>query len=52
MGEDAPVDHQPWGTGGDPVDDAIRKTGRAIFPLHGLDPNDPGTETMRDRFHS
>jgi acetoin utilization protein AcuC len=41
MGENAPVDHQPWGTGGDPVDDAVRETRRAVFPLHGLDPDDP-----------
>ncbi|SES27630.1 acetoin utilization protein AcuC [Lentzea albida] len=34
--------HQPWG--GDveePVDKAIRETRRAVFPLHGLDPDDP-----------
>jgi len=34
--------HQPWG--GDteePVDKAIRDTRRAVFPLHGLDPDDP-----------
>jgi acetoin utilization protein AcuC len=41
MGEGAPVDHLPWGTGGDPVDNAIRETRRAVFPLHGLDPDDP-----------
>lgn len=32
----------PWGDGADePVDIAIRDTRRAIFPLHGLDPDDP-----------
>ncbi|WP_340683289.1 acetoin utilization protein AcuC [Amycolatopsis coloradensis] len=32
----------PWGDGEDePVDIAIRDTRRAIFPLHGLDPDDP-----------
>jgi acetoin utilization protein AcuC len=41
MGEGASVDHEPWGTDGDPVDIAVRETRRAIFPLHGLDPDDP-----------
>jgi acetoin utilization protein AcuC len=41
MGEGASVDHEPWGTGGDPVDIAVRETRRAVFPLHGLDPDDP-----------
>jgi acetoin utilization protein AcuC len=32
----------PWGDGADdPVDVAIRETRRAVFPLHGLDPDDP-----------
>lgn len=32
----------PWGDGeDDPVDVAIRETRRAVFPLHGLDPDDP-----------
>ncbi|WP_435118324.1 acetoin utilization protein AcuC [Amycolatopsis thermoflava] len=31
-----------WGDGADdPVDVAIRDTRRALFPLHGLDPDDP-----------
>ncbi|OXM66539.1 MULTISPECIES: acetoin utilization protein AcuC [Amycolatopsis] len=31
-----------WGDGvDDPVDVAIRDTRRAVFPLHGLDPDDP-----------
>jgi acetoin utilization protein AcuC len=31
-----------WGDGADdPVDVAIRDTRRAVFPLHGLDPDDP-----------
>jgi acetoin utilization protein AcuC len=34
--------HRPWGDGvDDPVDVAIRDTRRAVFPLHGLDPDDP-----------
>ncbi|GLZ34156.1 acetoin utilization protein AcuC [Lentzea sp. NBRC 105346] len=34
--------HQPWGGDTeDPVDRAIRDTRRAVFPLHGLDPDDP-----------
>jgi acetoin utilization protein AcuC len=41
MGEDAPVDHLPWGTGEDRVDLAVRETRRAVFPLHALDPDDP-----------
>jgi acetoin utilization protein AcuC len=33
---------KPWGDGqDDPVDTAIRDTRRAVFPLHGLDPDDP-----------
>jgi acetoin utilization protein AcuC len=41
MGEDVSVDHPPWGTGEDRVDLAVRETRRAVFPLHGLDPDDP-----------
>jgi acetoin utilization protein AcuC len=41
MGDGVEVAHQPWGTGGHPVDDAILATRRAVFPLHGLDPHDP-----------
>ncbi|MDQ0380035.1 acetoin utilization protein AcuC [Amycolatopsis thermophila] len=34
--------YRPWGDGADdPVDVAIRDTRRALFPLHGLDPDDP-----------
>jgi acetoin utilization protein AcuC len=33
---------KPWGDGeDDPVDVAIRDTRGAVFPLHGLDPDDP-----------
>jgi acetoin utilization protein AcuC len=33
---------KPWGDGeDDPVDVAIRDTRSAVFPLHGLDPDDP-----------
>jgi acetoin utilization protein AcuC len=42
MGEGAPVDHLPWGgTEGDGVDPAVLDTRRAVFPLYGLDPDDP-----------
>ncbi|HEX3778183.1 MAG TPA: acetoin utilization protein AcuC [Pseudonocardiaceae bacterium] len=42
MTEDADVTFQPWGGGTDePVDIAIRETRRAVFPLYGLDPDDP-----------
>ena len=27
--------------GGERIDTAIRETRRAVFPLHGLDPDDP-----------
>ncbi|AIJ25060.1 acetoin utilization protein AcuC [Amycolatopsis methanolica] len=34
--------YHSWGDGADdPVDVAIRDTRRALFPLHGLDPDDP-----------
>ncbi|MCP2168384.1 acetoin utilization protein AcuC [Goodfellowiella coeruleoviolacea] len=34
--------HQPWdGVAEEPVDIAVRDTRRAVFPLHGLDPDDP-----------
>jgi acetoin utilization protein AcuC len=40
-GQDAP-EYRPWGDGeGDAVDRTIRDTRRAVFPLHGLDPDDP-----------
>ena len=33
---------KPWGDGeDDPVDVAVRDTRRAVFPQHGLDPDDP-----------
>jgi acetoin utilization protein AcuC len=41
MGEEAAISYEPWGTGGDPVDRAVLDTRRAVFPLHGLDPDDP-----------
>jgi acetoin utilization protein AcuC len=42
MTEDADVGFESWGGGTDePVDVAIRDTRRAVFPLHGLDPDDP-----------
>jgi acetoin utilization protein AcuC len=33
--------YTPWGEGSDPVDTAVLETRRAVFPLHGLDPDDP-----------
>ncbi len=41
MGDGVAVDFEPWGTGADPVDDAVAATRGAVFPLHGLDPHDP-----------
>ena len=44
MGDGAEATYQPWEPGSDrndPVDRAIRATRRAVFPLHGLDPDDP-----------
>jgi acetoin utilization protein AcuC len=33
---------QPWQPGGEtPLDRAIAATRRAVYPLHGLDPDDP-----------
>jgi acetoin utilization protein AcuC len=34
--------YRPWQPGGEtPLDRAIAATRRAVFPLHGLDPDDP-----------
>ena len=42
MTEGADVSFQPWGGGTEePVDIAVRDTRRAVFPLYGLDPDDP-----------
>ncbi|GLY66328.1 acetoin utilization protein AcuC [Amycolatopsis taiwanensis] len=42
MTDGADTGYRPWGDGNDdPVDVAIRDTRRAVFPLHGLDPDDP-----------
>ncbi|WP_158882576.1 acetoin utilization protein AcuC [Amycolatopsis anabasis] len=42
MSDGEPTEFRPWGDGeDDPVDIAIRDTRRAVFPLHGLDPDDP-----------
>lgn len=42
MTDDADTGFEPWGDGfDDPVDMAIRDTRRAVFPLYGLDPDDP-----------
>jgi acetoin utilization protein AcuC len=49
MGDGGDTTHEPWGGGvgeaGGPaaakVDTAIRDVRRAVFPLLGLDPDDP-----------
>ncbi|WP_158840234.1 acetoin utilization protein AcuC [Saccharothrix deserti] len=42
MTDGADTAFEPWGGQVDtPVDLAIRETRRALFPLHGLDPDDP-----------
>ena len=42
MTDGADTAYRPWGDGDDdPVDAAIRDTRRVVFPLHGLDPDDP-----------
>ncbi|GAA2967859.1 acetoin utilization protein AcuC [Actinokineospora diospyrosa] len=42
MGDGADVTFERWGGGRDqPVDTVIRDVRGAIFPLHGLDPDDP-----------
>ena len=43
--DDADVAYRPWepdaADGGDPVDRSVTATRRAVFPLHGLDPDAP-----------
>ncbi|HET8657836.1 MAG TPA: acetoin utilization protein AcuC [Micromonosporaceae bacterium] len=43
MTDGAEVDYAAWQPSGhpDPVDRAVQATRRAVFPLHGLDPDDP-----------
>ncbi len=43
MGDGTPPTWQPWQPTGepDPLDRAIAATRRAVYPLHGLDPDDP-----------
>ncbi|MGH3784000.1 MAG: acetoin utilization protein AcuC [Pseudonocardiaceae bacterium] len=42
MSDGAAPSWTPWdGTGGTGVDQAIQETRRAVYPLHGLDPEDP-----------
>ncbi|WP_285502044.1 acetoin utilization protein AcuC [Actinokineospora sp. NBRC 105648] len=42
MGDHRPTSFEPWGGGiSDPVDTAIHDVRAAVFPLHGLDPDDP-----------
>ncbi len=38
MTDHGKVDFEPWGSGSDPVDPAIREARRAVFPLNGLEP--------------
>jgi acetoin utilization protein AcuC len=40
-GAEPPVERWQPGTTPDPVDRAILATRTAVFPLHGLDPQDP-----------
>jgi acetoin utilization protein AcuC len=35
------IEHEPWTEGADRVDPGVIDTRRAVFPLHGLDPDDP-----------
>ncbi|OLT48582.1 acetoin utilization protein AcuC [Saccharomonospora sp. CUA-673] len=42
MSDGGDTGYSPWGDGmDDAVDIAVRDTRRAVFPLHGLDPDDP-----------
>jgi acetoin utilization protein AcuC len=41
MTDGADTGYLPWTEGGDRVDSAILDARRAVFPLHGLDPDDP-----------
>jgi acetoin utilization protein AcuC len=42
MGDGADTEFVPWeGTMAEPVDAVIRDARGAVFPLHGLDPDDP-----------
>ncbi|WP_436495860.1 acetoin utilization protein AcuC [Actinokineospora sp. HUAS TT18] len=42
MGDSRDTAFEPWGGGLDqPVDSVIRDVRHAVFPLHGLDPDDP-----------
>ncbi|RZS30600.1 acetoin utilization protein AcuC [Herbihabitans rhizosphaerae] len=42
MSDGEPAGFEPWGGGrAEPVDNAIMDTRNAVFPLHGLDPEDP-----------
>jgi acetoin utilization protein AcuC len=41
MTDDVTIAHEQWTEAADPVDVAILETRRAVFPLHGLDPDDP-----------
>jgi acetoin utilization protein AcuC len=41
MGDGRDTGYDPWTEGADRVDAGVLDTRRAVFPLHGLDPDDP-----------
>jgi acetoin utilization protein AcuC len=41
MGDGRDTGYDPWTEGADRVDATVLDTRRAVFPLHGLDPDDP-----------
>jgi acetoin utilization protein AcuC len=41
MGDGRDTGYDPWTEGADRVDGGVLDTRRAVFPLHGLDPDDP-----------
>ncbi len=41
MSDGCDTGHQPWTEGSDRVDEAVLEVRRNVFPLHGLDPDDP-----------
>jgi acetoin utilization protein AcuC len=41
MTDGCEVSYEPWTEGSDRVDPAVMEVRRAVFPMHGLDPDDP-----------
>jgi acetoin utilization protein AcuC len=41
MTEGRDTSYEPWTEGADRVDTSVLETRRMLFPLHGLDPDDP-----------